>query len=307
MTKRQNNLNRGQDALLGAAPEEDIRRRIAQARAGDRKALEALMVSVQPQVYTLAQRFLWSPSDAEDATQEILIKVMTRLSQFDGESKFSTWVFRVASNHLIDRKRSPAFQDITFDAMADDLADGLEADASYLHSQPSAARILLWQEDDYSPEQLMALNEIRVGCTLAMLQCLTAEQRLAYVLGEILELEHSIATQVLDINSASYRKRLSRARERISDFMRQHCGLTHPANNCRCHKRLPRARQLGRVKDGQLNFVSSADTAKRFPQILDEIRKLEQVQRASALYRAQTDSNAIFNMQEWLKHTVSNL
>jgi DNA-directed RNA polymerase specialized sigma24 family protein len=63
--------------------------------------------------------------DALDATQEILVRVLTRLSTFNGEAAFTTWVHRVAVNHLLDRKRSAVERfELTFGAFADDLLDG---------------------------------------------------------------------------------------------------------------------------------------------------------------------------------------
>ena len=78
---------------------------VKQAIAGDPEALERLLCGVQDMVFNLSLRMLGMVPDAEDAAQEILIKVMTRLSSFRGESSFSTWVFRIAVNHLKDYKK----------------------------------------------------------------------------------------------------------------------------------------------------------------------------------------------------------
>ena len=98
---------------------------VARSRAGDRTALEALIRAILPTVHGLALRFLMNPADAEDATQEILIKIVTRLGQFEGRSGFRTWAWAVASRHLIDLKRRPRTKILTFDAFAEDLAEGL--------------------------------------------------------------------------------------------------------------------------------------------------------------------------------------
>ncbi len=69
----------------------DMASLVARSREGDRAALDALIHAIQPTIYKLAQRFLMIPADAEDASQEILLKIITRLSQFDGKSQFKTW------------------------------------------------------------------------------------------------------------------------------------------------------------------------------------------------------------------------
>src|SRR5215468_2497513 len=70
------------------------------AAGGDKEAARAVLEGVQDDVYRLALRMLGHPADAEDATQEILIIVLTHLGAFRGESAFKTWVWRIAANHL---------------------------------------------------------------------------------------------------------------------------------------------------------------------------------------------------------------
>ncbi len=79
---------------------------IDQAVNGDKKVLESLLLSVQDMIYNLSLRMLGSPQDAEDAVQEIMIKIITQLSTFRKESTFSTWAYRVATNYLINCKKS---------------------------------------------------------------------------------------------------------------------------------------------------------------------------------------------------------
>ena len=76
------------------------------AANGNSAALEKLLASVQDFVFNLSLRMLGTLSDAEDATQEILIKVMTNLFTFRKESEFTTWVYRIAVNYLINYKKS---------------------------------------------------------------------------------------------------------------------------------------------------------------------------------------------------------
>lgn len=79
---------------------EELLALIEKATAGDKESLETVILSVQDLVFNLSLRMLGSFPDAEDATQDILLKIITRLSSFKGESAFSTWVFRIAANHL---------------------------------------------------------------------------------------------------------------------------------------------------------------------------------------------------------------
>ena len=255
---------------------------VAAARDGDKAALDELVARVQKPIYRLALRMLWHPDDARDATQEILIRIVTRLATFRGESAFLTWAYRVAANHLLSVKRHRLEeQRLTFEALAQDLADGLDTEPA--------------RRDD--PEASALLEELKIGCTLAMLSCLDRPHRLAYILGEILELADAEGAAVLDISPAAFRKRLSRARRSITEFMTAHCGLVKPENACRCHRRLGRATALRRVEPQRLQYVPSLEAASRFPEVLKTIRALEEDRRAAALLRAQDDREIDFTLE----------
>lgn len=139
------------------------------AQDGDAVALEQLVLSVGDRVYRLALRMTARPADADDAAQEILIKVITRLSTFRGEAAFSTWVHRVAVNHLLDHARTSVERlEMTFDRFADDLLDGLAA-------SPNSA-----------PDAALTAREVQLACTHAMLTCLDRE-RLSRARGRVRE------------------------------------------------------------------------------------------------------------------------
>jgi RNA polymerase sigma factor (sigma-70 family) len=170
-------------------------RLIESATAGDSRALDAVMRAVRGDVYALALRYLWNPQDAKDACQEILIRVLTGLGGSRGKSAFRTWVYRVACNALLtmskQRRQHPS---LSFDERGEDLVRGLSGSAL--------------REEDNAAERLL-LEEIKIGCTLAMLQCLDRDHRFAYILGEIMEFDHVEASAVLSTTPAAFRKRLS--------------------------------------------------------------------------------------------------
>ena len=241
------------------------------ARDGDRESLEHLVLAIQDRLYGLAIRMLWNPEDARDATQEILVRIVTRLGTFRGESSFATWAYRVAANYLLTARKSRLEeQRYTFQRFGDELGDGLSDEGV---PYGAADRALL-------------LEEVKIGCTLGMLQCLDRPHRLAYILGEILEMEAEEAARVLGIQATAFRKRLSRAREAVVTFTREKCGLVNPDRPCRCRRRLPAALRLGRVIPGRPVFATDAERANSFPLVLAEIRRLEDVRRAAALLRS---------------------
>ena len=250
---------------------------VAEARSGSRDSLERLVFQIQRPVYNLALRMLWHPEDARDASQEILVRVVTHLSSFRGDSRFLTWVYRIAANYLISARQSRVeSQELTFDGFAADLADGLS-------ELPAGS-------SEWPADKAVLLEEVKVGCMHALLTCLDRPHRLAYVLGEILEFEGPEAARILGISAVAFRKRLSRAREAIIEFTRHHCGLVEPKNPCRCVRRLPRALATARVS-GTAPLFGRAESAHVFPAILERVRLLENVRRSAALYRATPEAD----------------
>jgi hypothetical protein len=146
------------------------------------------------------------------------------------------------------------------------------------------------ERNEWPADKALLLEEVKIGCMYALLTCLDRPHRLAYILGEILELDGPDAARILKISAAAFRKRLSRARGAIVEFTRRHCGLVNPRNPCGCIRRLPRAQAIGRISSEELLF-GQTESARDFPNVLERVRRLETVQRTAALYRTTPDAN----------------
>lgn len=225
---------------------------VDRACRGDRDALTTLLDSLRGPLHRLAVSMLWSREDAEDATQEALIAVMTNLASFRGEASVSTWAHRIAVRLYLRRRRSPIEAlGLTFELFETDLLDGLAAN------------------DSTHPEAELLAEETRVGCTLAVLQCLDRDERLVFVLGDVLALSGQEAADVLGVSHDVYRKRLSRIRAQIRHAVSHHCGLINADAPCRCPKRVDSALRSGRVQADQLRFVSREAVERTKQQIQD--------------------------------------
>lgn len=247
---------------------------------GDKKAIEQLVISIQKKIYNLSIRFLWNPIDAEDATQEILIKVLTNLSKFHGESSFTTWVYRVATNYLLNMKRSEV-ENLTFDEGEMHLKLGV--------TYPSY---------DNADKNLLE-EEVKIACSTSMLICVSRPLRLAYLIGEILEFNGNEGAIILEIDPATFRKRLSLARQQIRDFMAKQCGLFDPNNPCRCSKQISYCIEVDWFQPNKLKFADKG-------QVNNAKQEIEMIMCDSAIFQSHPNYNTPDNILNQIKALLNS-
>ncbi len=215
---------------------------VQQAKGGSRAALEELVVRHQSWIYNLALRMVLRPEDAEDATQEVLIKLFTRLSTFDGRSSLRTWLYRIAINHLLNMKRGRAeSREITFGQYGQALDDTPDAELPDSQAVPADVQLLI--------------AEARIGCTTGMLLCLDRGQRLVFILGSIFGVSDAVGAELLELSRDNFRQRLTRARRDLQNFMQDKCGLINTANPCRCAKKTRGFIAAGHIDPNNLRFA----------------------------------------------------
>ena len=245
---------------------------VMRARSGDRKALEDLVQRHQGWIYNIAVRMLFHPQDAEDATQEILLKALTRLSSFEGRSSFRTWLYRIVVNHVLNMKRGREEQKlISFSVYGDALDNTPDLDLA----DPKGT----------SPDTNLLVTEAMLSCTSGMLLCLDREQRLSYILGAIFEVSDTVAAEVLEISPENFRQRLARARRDLRNFMNNKCGLVNQANPCRCAKKTRGFIQAGHVDPENLLFVREriCEVREAAPKAYETIKTLDD--KCADIYR----------------------
>jgi predicted DNA-binding protein (UPF0251 family) len=143
-------------------------------------------------------------------------------------------------------------------------------------------------------------REVVLGCTQAMLMCLDREHRMALVLGDIFDLSHEEAAFVLDIQPSAYRKRLERARERVTAFLRQRCGVFDAAGACRCAKQVAYAQRIGALEPTRLRFATlpAEGGTKDFEELVD-------VASVAHMYRSQPRPHAPDKLLHELRRVIA--
>ena len=229
------------DAAESDADDLELVRRI---QNGDREALERLVVRHQDWIYNIVLRMVYHPEDAEDATQEVVIKLLTKLSTFEGRSRFRTWLYRIVVNHVLNMKRARAeVAEWTFAKYGDGLDGAPDMELPDERSVPVHVQLLV--------------DEARITCSSGMLLCLNREQRIVYILGEIFDVSDTVGAELLETTRDNFRQKLSRARRDLHSFMQNKCGLVNKANPCRCAKKTQVFMKAGYVDPQRLLFAKA--------------------------------------------------
>lgn len=169
---------------------------VARAKTGDQEAFEQLVLENQNRVYSLALRMLGDPEDAQDAAQEAFFHAWRALPAFKGESSFSTWVYRLASNACIDHLRRRKRR--------------RELEAASLSGEDGERD---WEPADHQAdpalqtEQRMAQEAVEDA-----LRALPPHQREILVLRELSGLSYQEIGQALELDLGTVKSRIARAR-----------------------------------------------------------------------------------------------
>lgn len=215
---------------------------IEQARQGSREALEKLVLRHQAWIYNIAVRMVFHPQDAEEVSQEVLIKAITHLGTFQGNSQFRTWLYRITANHVLNMKRRGGEgEPQTFSSYANAINGTPDLDLPDPKTVPVDVPLLV--------------EEAKISCTTGMLLCLDRKQRLIFTLGEIFRVSDTVGGEILEMSADNFRQSLSRARRDLYQFIHGQCGLINANNPCRCPKKTKGFIEAGHVDPDRLQFA----------------------------------------------------
>lgn len=260
---------------------------VEKAKEGDKKSLELLILEVKDLIYNLSLKMLLFTEDAEDATQEILVKVITHLSTFKQESQFKTWVYRISTNYLLNAKgkKSKEFA-MSFDNYENLIDSGQSI--TVLHSKNEGELLLLEEE-------------VKVSCTHGLLLCLNENSRMVYILGEILEFNSLEGAEILNITPENFRKQLSRSRTKIRNFLLKKCGLANPNKPCRCAKKIDFLINLQAINPKKLRFAHLTNRS------IDLVEKIAFLEKSTAIYRSVPPFDTPENIVNKIKAIINTI
>jgi RNA polymerase sigma factor (sigma-70 family) len=273
---------------------ESLEQLAARAASGDRHALEQVVSALKDDVFGLAMRMLGHPADAQDATQDILIRIVTHLGSFRGESALRTWAWRIAANYLKTCLKGRYEHVVSGFASIDPLI--AEGETLAPVDLPEAQAAVL-------------ADEVKLGCLSAIMLALDRDERMAYTLAEVYGLTGEEASVVLEIEPAAFRKRLSRARQALAEYMGKTCGLVSREAACSCRRQIPVHLKHDFVRPERLVYLAQqtrargAGTHRASPETLKAFAYAEKV---AETFRATPDYAAPSHVIERIRAIISD-
>ncbi len=177
---------------------------IARAQEGDPVAFEQLIADYQKRIFSIAYRLAGNIAEAEDMTQEVLIKVFKNLNKFEGKSKFSTWLYRVATNTCLDQsKRNRRYAAYSID-------QELETEDGSIVSEIA--------DEAPTPEEAAERRVMREAIHAAIAK-LGDEHKKVIVLRDIQGFSYEEIARILQCSVGTVKSRINRARAQLKKIL----------------------------------------------------------------------------------------
>jgi RNA polymerase sigma factor (sigma-70 family) len=265
---------------------------LALALRGDKMALESLILRHQSWIYNVAVNMVGDLQMAQDVTQEVLIKVITKLSTYNPEkAAFRTWLYRIVLNHILTLKEN---RKEAFFAQFVRHADNQD----WIAKAPDKKR-------SSRPEHAVIAEETKMICMICGLLCIPRRERFAFVLGAVFDVTDRVGADICGISRDYYRKIVSRGRRRIYEILSANCSLIKEDNPCKCG-----SQSILLIEAGILDPENQIASQQSYGSIRDVIGKTigefeKSYYQLNDLFKSQPFLKGP-NMVQWLRDTLEN-
>ena len=183
---------------------------VQRAQAGDREAVSELVQSQQTYVYSIAMSLMHNPADAADMTQEAFVRLLRSLGTYRGETKFTTWLYRLVTNICLDglRRRGRPVESLDDQGAPGQAGDGAQTPGERLADTDR------WTQPEEQVELRESASEVR-----AAMERLPATQRLALTLHYFDDLRYEDIAEVMSLPLNTVKSHIRRGKERLAQVL----------------------------------------------------------------------------------------
>ncbi len=166
-------------------------------------------------VSALSHRMIQNPEAAKDAAQEAWMEILKSLNTFRGEAKISTWIYTIATRVILKQSKNEKVYSTQY--LSEYFRNG-ERESPF----------------ELEVEKRRWVKEMCDMCLTGILHCLSNKDRLLYILYDIAGLSHREISMIVDDQESTVRKKVSRSRKKLHNFLSEECALFKPDGNCSC-------------------------------------------------------------------------
>ena len=166
-------------------------------------------------VSAVSHRMIQNPEMAKDAAQEAWIEILRSLNTFKGESKISTWIYTIASRVILRQAKNEKVYSTRY--LSEYFRDG-ERESPF----------------EQEMDKRRWVKEMCDKCLTGILHCLSNQSRLLYVLYDVAGLSYREISLIVAEQESTVRKKVSRSRNKLHNFLNEECALFNPDGNCSC-------------------------------------------------------------------------
>jgi RNA polymerase sigma-70 factor, ECF subfamily len=181
-------------------------------------AFKEIYDTFRPRIVRYLTRMI-GETEAEDLTQEVLVKVSQALKTFRGESQLSTWIYQIATNAALDKRRSRSFRETNHETLATDSIEESRTNKD------------VWTGETKPPLEQQLIRKEMNGCIHNVINKLSANYRTVIVLSELEGFKDNEIAEIIRLSLQATKIRLHRARARLRKELETYCILSRDERN----------------------------------------------------------------------------
>jgi RNA polymerase sigma factor (sigma-70 family) len=227
---------------------------------------------------------------SEDITQEVLIKIITKLSTYNSEkAAFRTWLYRIVINYIINMNTGRKEKTIS-ECMTNSDPD------DFIMQIPDTRK-------PANPEHSLILREIKTTCIQCVLLVLNRRERIVFILGAVFDVNDKTGSEICEMSRDNFRQVLSRSRKKVNSFFNKNCSYFNQDNPCKCSEKEKFLLKTGMIDPGDLaiNRESCGSIAEVLGKKAHDLE--DSFHEYNALYRNRPFLKSP-DMVEWLRDCI---